>query len=61
MGPRQEWLTLRPLRLVLLQRTMPAPADTLSDAEVTTYRRLAETTTPPANRKIGVAEKDTRC
>jgi hypothetical protein len=43
MGPGQEWLTRRPLRLVFLERITPSPADLLSDAEVATYRqRLAE-------------------
>jgi hypothetical protein len=43
MGPGQEWVTRRPLRLVLLERTILSPEDAPSDAEVASYRqRLAE-------------------
>lgn len=44
MGVGQEWLTRRPLLLVLLERTSPSPADLFSDAEVAAYRqRLTDT------------------
>lgn len=43
MGPGQEWLTRRSLRLVLLERISLSLEDLLSDVEVATYRqRLAE-------------------
>ena len=41
MGPGQEWLILRPVRLLLLERTAPDPAELLTAEEEANDRRRA--------------------